>query len=120
MCGIQDGAQVVRGAERGIHGGPVAGPVAVKGVGLPRPLVHTAVDLLDEGGQPDGAHPEAVEVSLLDPLQQSREISTLEAAQHRTVVLTAQRVVVGGVPVGEPVGEQKVDRGAVPEVRGTS
>ena len=54
---------------RSFEGGDLAGPVTVKGVGLPRPLVHTAVDLLDEGGEPDGAHPEAVEVSLLDPLQ---------------------------------------------------
>ena len=114
---IEDGAKLVRGAEGGVDGGPVAGPVAMKGVGLARPLVHAAVDLLDEGSEPDGGHPEAVEVTLLEPLEQSCEVSALEAAQYLAVVLPSQGGIVGGVAVGEAVGEQEVDRGAIPEAR---
>lgn len=114
---VDQRAQVLLGAQRGLHRGPIPGPVAVVSVGLPRPLVHAPVDLLHEGGQPDGVHAQAVEVPLIQLPEHTGEIPTLEAAQHRSVLRTAQGAVVAGIAVLEAIGEEEVDRGAVPEHR---
>jgi hypothetical protein len=103
------------GTERGFNGGPVAGPIAVISVGLPRPLIDAGVDLLHEGRHPDGSDTEAVEVSFLDLLEHSREVSTLEATQNRTILRPAQRAIIVGVAIVEAVDEQEVHGGTIPE-----
>jgi hypothetical protein len=107
-------AQIVLGSQRRIHGGPVPSPVAVVSVRLPGPLVDAPVVLLHEGSHPDGVDAQRVEVPLLQLTQHSGEIPALEAAQHRSVLRPAQGEVVGGIGVVEAVGEEEVDRGAVP------
>ena len=115
---VDQRAQVVPGPQRRLHRGPVPGPVAVVSVGLPRPLVHAPVDLLHEGGQPDGVHAQAVEVPLLQLLEHTGEVPTLKAAQQRSVLRTAHGAIVAGITVHEAIGEEEVDRGVVPEHRG--
>jgi hypothetical protein len=73
-------AEVVLPTQRRVHRRPVAGPVAMIPVGLPRPLLQTPVDLLYEGSHPDGVHSQAVEVSLLDLPEHPGEIPALKTA----------------------------------------
>ena len=113
--GIHHCAEVVLGAERWVHGRPIASPIAMVAVGLPLPLVQTSVDLLHEGRHPDGVHAEAVEVTLLDLPTHTGEIATFEAAQQRSVLSSAQCAIVGGIAVLEAIDQQEVDGRAVPK-----
>jgi hypothetical protein len=75
------------------------------------------VDLLHEGSQPDGVHPQAVEVPLLDFPEDPGEIPALEAAQQRSILSAAEGAIVAGIAVLEAINQQKVDGGTIPERR---
>ncbi len=109
---VDEGFEVLVGAEVGVDPGEVGDPVTVvAGGGVVAGALHGAV--LEDGGEPEGGGAQALDV--VEPLPQPLEVAALVEALVGGVVAGGEAgagesaLVVGGVAVGEPVRHDEVE-----------
>ena len=115
MGRLDEIAEIVFGAEAGVHRREVAGPVAVKAIRLAGAFVGAGVDLFDRRREPDGVHTQCVEVTVVDLVDQACQVATHETAQRRGILLAAVGQVVAGKGIIKTVGQHEIHGGVFPQ-----
>nr|GEU28481.1 hypothetical protein [Tanacetum cinerariifolium] len=117
MRGVHHVAEVGFGAQVGVHGRKIPGPVAMETVGLAGAFVGGRVDLLHRRREPDGSHAQLVKITVVDLVDDAGQVAAHEAAQRRRVLLAAVGQVVARKGVAEAVGQHEIHGGVFPQKR---